>query len=77
MPSKVKETGDKTVELSYQPTRGVSRQRIRRKLIFFLMLAFPLTFNYYSPVLPIIGTLAGDVAIVRPSALCRFRLLIW
>jgi polyferredoxin len=64
MPPKVKETGDKTVELSHLPTR----QRIRRKLIFFLMLAFPLTFNYYSPVLPIMGTLAGVVS---------FSLLFW
>jgi ferredoxin-type protein NapH len=35
------------------------RQRIRRTLLLAFLLLFPLTFNYYSPALPVMGALEG------------------
>jgi len=35
----------------------MKRQRIRRKIIFFMFLLFPITLNYFSPALMTMGTL--------------------
>jgi ferredoxin-type protein NapH len=44
------------------------RQKIRLGVLFALLLLFPLTFNYYSPALPIHGALEGVAC---------FSLLFW
>ncbi|MFO0585108.1 MAG: 4Fe-4S binding protein [Anaeromyxobacter sp.] len=36
-----------------------ARQRTRRALLLGFLLLFPLTFNYYSPALPVMGALEG------------------
>ena len=48
--------------------RSPRRQRVRRTLLLSFLLLFPLSFNYYSPVLPVMGALRG-VAV--------FSLLFW
>lgn len=49
--------------------RGVTRrQKARRSLLFGFLLVFPLTFNYYSPALPIQGTF---------ERVACFSLLFW
>ncbi len=50
------------------PARLPARQRLRRALLLSFLLLFPLTFNYYSPVLPVMGLLEGVAA---------FSLLFW
>ena len=45
-----------------------ARQRVRRTLLVALLLLFPLAFNYWSPVLPVMGALEGVAC---------FSLLFW
>jgi ferredoxin-type protein NapH len=44
------------------------RQRVRRTLLYVFLLLFPLTFNYYSPALPVMGSAERIVC---------FSLLFW
>ncbi len=52
-------SADGTVIFSKTST---TRQKIRKISIFLFMIIFPITFNYYSPILPIQGTLERVVA---------------
>jgi ferredoxin-type protein NapH len=47
------------VEKQYQHIS--SRQKIRRSLLLFLLLLFPMTMNYYSFALPVMGLLEGVI----------------
>src|SRR3990172_12068792 len=51
------DTGTSTATSEGTPKSFARRQKVRRSLLFAFLLLFPLTFNYYSPALPIQGTL--------------------
>lgn len=52
-----------------QAARAIpARQRVRKTMLLILLLIFPLSFNYYSPVLPIMGGFEGVIS---------FSLLFW